>query len=470
MKLSDLLRSAGINFYGEDKQIDFISDDSRNCRKNTLFVCHEKGEEYLETAKQNGAVAVVAGRKLESDCFVCKDTRKAYSTLCREYFSRPDQKIKMIAVTGTNGKTSTALALCYILNLCGMKAGIIGTVENSFERCRTTSLTTPDCFELYCVLSHMAEHNYDYCVMEASSQGLSQQRLYPIEFEAGIFTNLTEDHLDYHKTFENYKLAKRSLFEHCKRAVINFDSEFKDEFINACKGAVTTYSVKSDEADYTAKNIRVLPDSTSYELVSNCDIHRIRLRTRGDFWVQNSLAAVVCAIGCGISQEKCAYAIGKFSGVKGRMELVETDRDFKIFIDYAHTPDGLSSALLSLKKFCSGRLILVFGCGGDRETQKRSKMGEIAVRYADVVFVTSDNPRTEDPQKIIDDILLGVKKSRTPVYISVDRKKAIADALKTAKKNDIVLLAGKGHETYQLKGGEKLPFDERKIIKEILNS
>lgn len=468
MKLSDLLSKAKINSdLKQDFEIEYITDDSRRCKKNTLFVCHENAADFVQTARQNGAVAVLGFGKSD---IAQKNTREAYSVLCREFFSKPDRRLKMIAVTGTNGKTSVALSLCHILNLCGKKAGIIGTVENSFEKCRTTSLTTPDSFELYHLLSNMAKSGCEFCVVEASSQGLVQKRLYPIEFELGIFTNLTEDHLDYHKTFENYKKAKLSLFENCETAVINLDDENAQDFINACKGKVITYSTKSDSADFTAKNVKIAPDSTSYELVSNGDIHRVRLLQRGDFWVCNSLAAVVAARQCGIETARCAYAIGNFGGVKGRMELVATNRDFKIFIDYAHTPDGLSKALLSLKRFCRGRLLLVFGCGGDRERQKRALMGEIAVRYADRVFVTSDNPRNEDERQIIDDILCGVKKGKSMVCIMPDRKEAIEAALKAAKKDDIVLVAGKGHETYQIKNGVKRPFDERKIITDFLQN
>lgn len=464
LKLSHLLKEINICFEGEDREIEFITDDSRKCKKNTLFVCHEKATEYIDKAKQNGAVYVVLkGREIS-------DTRKAYAILCRAFFEKPDEKLKMIGVTGTNGKTSVSSAICFMLDMNGHKTGLIGTVTNRFGEEKPSEMTTPDCFELYLMLFNMVKNGFEYCVIEASSQGLVQKRLFAINFEIAIFTNITEDHLDYHKSFENYKNAKLMLFESCKTAIINYDDNFKDEFIKKCKGKVLTYSIKSDEASYTAKNIRFFPDSTTYELVSDSIIHRITLHTQGDFWVANSLAAIVCALECGLTTAQCSFSLRNFSGVKGRMELLQTDRDFRVIIDYAHTADGLQNALLSLKRFCGARLILVFGCGGDREKEKRSRMGEIAAKIADIVFVTSDNPRTEDPLKIIDDILVGMKKTKTPVFIIENRKKAIFEALKKAKSGDTVLIAGKGHEDYQILGNKKVPFDEKEIVLEALKN
>lgn len=470
MRLSLLLRSLNIALKSEDKEISFITDDSRKCKNDCIFVCHKGGTEFLREAIENGAVAVVSCESICENCYVVTDTREAYNALCREYFGSPDKKLKMIAVTGTNGKTSVSTMISYILEMNDHKTGLIGTVLNKYGDTENAEMTTPDCFELFRMLNEMVQRQFEYCVIEASSQGLSQKRLFAITFETAVFTNLTEDHLDYHKTFENYKNAKLSLFENCKSAIINFDDKYKDEFIAACKGRIITYSTKSDEADFTARGIRYSDDFTSYELVSHCLIHRVSFKAKGDFWVANSVAAIICAYENGLSVESCAFSLRTFSGVKGRMEMLETNTDYKVIIDYAHTADGLCGALTSLRRFCKGRLILVFGCGGDREKQKRSEMGKIAVTYADIVFVTSDNPRTEDPQEIIDDILLGIKKGRTPVYIEQDRKKAVFAALKTAKKGDIVLLAGKGHEEYQIIGTQKNAFDERQIVREYLSN
>lgn len=469
MRLSQLLSRINIVLKEEDKEISFITDDSRKCKENTLFVCHKNGKEFLNEAFSKGAVSVISEEKVCASAYVVSDTRKAYTELCCEYFSFKGENLKMIAVTGTNGKTSTAALLGHILKLTGYKTGLIGTVFNKSEDFSESTMTTPEPFELYSRLSFMEKNGYDYCILEASSQGLSQQRLYGLEFEAAVFTNLTEDHLDYHKTFENYKNAKLLLFENAKRSIINYDDPYKDEFIKASKGKVLTYSVLSDKADFTARAVRYTGESTNYEFVSDSLIHRISLNTRGDFWVANSLGAIVCAYECGVSVERCAFALKTFTGVKGRMEIVDSEKDFTVIIDYAHTTDGLQKALLSLRRFCHGKLILVFGCGGDREREKRKAMGAVAVTYADRVFVTSDNPRTEDADKIIDDILEGTAKKKTPVYIERDRKKAIEMALKSAKGGDIVLLAGKGHEIYQIIGEEKRPFDEREVVKNLLN-
>lgn len=467
MKLTQLLRRANISYSGEDCEITLITDDSRKCKASSLFVCHKNIDEYVFQAQKNGAVLVIATEKVCENCIVVKDTRKTYTTLCREFFCRPDEKLNMIAVTGTNGKTSVSTALRYILEMNGIKCAVIGTVQNAQQG--ESEMTTPDPFELFSTLSLAVDSSFKYCIVEASSQGLSQERLYGIEFQFGIFTNLTEDHLDYHKTIDNYKNAKLSLFSSCKNAIINYDDSYSGEFQNACRGKVITYSSKSDEANFTAKNIRLEENFIGYELVSESLIFRVSLRLCGDFWVSNSLAAIVCAYEIGIACDKIIFALKSFSGVKGRMELAKTNTDYKIIIDYAHTPDALKTALVSLRRFCKGRLILVFGCGGDREKEKRAAMGQIASTYADVVFLTNDNPRTENPQEIIDNILSGIKKRKTSVYIVQERKKAIEKAIKTAKKNDIILLAGKGHETYQIINEEKYPFDERKIVSELIN-
>ena len=294
MKLSLLLASMGTELKEEDKEISYITDNSKKVKENTLFVMHKNGEEFLNEALSKGAVAVIGEKALCDNAYLSSDTRKDYNILCRKFFDNPEKRLKMIAVTGTNGKTSVSALLSHILNLNGHKTGLIGTVFGN-------EMTTPEPFELFSILSKMAEEGYEYCVTEASSQGLIQKRLYGIDFEVGIFTNLTEDHLDYHKSFENYKNAKLLLFESCKTAIINFDDKYKDDFIKASKGKVLTYSVRDDKADFTARGVRYLPESTNYEFVSDSLIHRISLKTKGDFWVANSLAATVCAYECGIS-------------------------------------------------------------------------------------------------------------------------------------------------------------------------
>lgn len=469
MKLSALFEKAGLPGENRDVEISFITDDSRKCRPGSVFVCHSGAEQFAKSAREKGAVCVVSQNNVEKAVRVA-DSRKAYSTLCRAFFGFPDKRLRLIGVTGTNGKTTTASMLAFILELSGKKTGLISTVANRIGAEEKTEMTTPDCFEISRMLFSLAEGGGEFCVIEASSQGLFQERLYGFEFETAVFTNLTEDHLDYHKTFENYKNAKKELFRHCRNAVLNFDDDAFSEFADSCAGRVISYSAESNEADFTAKDIRACELSLSYVLVSDSLIQRIRLNLCGDFNVQNSLAAIVAAYTLGISAEQSAAALKNYFPEKGRMEILDTDTPYRVIIDYAHTPDSLRRTLLSLRRFCKGRLIVLFGCGGDREREKRPQMGKIASENADVVFVTTDNPRSEPATDIIDDILSGVSKGKASVFVCEDRKEAIALALKKAKKGDTVLLAGKGHEVFQQVGEEKRDFDEREIVSFLLKN
>ena len=470
MKLSALFHSIGLTDLKKDVEISFITDDSRKCRENTLFVCHEGAERFIEEAEKNGACCVLSSSGDFESCRTA-DTREAYSTLCRCFFGFPERGLRLIGVTGTNGKTTTASMIAYILSLSGRKTGLISTVFNSIEgEKKEAQMTTPDCFETAKMLRELSDRGGEFCVIEASSQGLVQKRLSGLCFETAVFTNLTEDHLDYHKTLENYKEAKKILFRNCKTAVLNFDDPYYSEFSACTAGRVLSYSVKSDDAFFTAKNISVAEDRIDYVLVSNSLIHRVRLNLQGEFNVENSLAAIITALECGVSLEKSANALKNFSFVKGRMEILDTDAPFRVIIDYAHTPDSLKRVLLSLRRFCKGRLIVLFGCGGNREKEKRPVMGQIATTLADIVFVTTDNPRNEDPADIICDILSGTGTGGASLFVRESREDAIALALKTAKEGDVLLLCGKGHETYQLIGNNKVPFDEREMVKKLLSS
>ncbi len=464
MKLSALFEEAGIPGENKDVEISFITDDSRKCRPGSLFVCHSGGEKYLGEALKNGAQCVVSQNELPG-CVRVADSREAYSTLCRAFFGFPEKKLRLIGVTGTNGKTTTASMLAFILELSGRKTGLISTVANRIDGGEETDMTTPDCFLLSKMLSSLVENSGEFCVIEASSQGLFQKRLSGLRFETAIFTNLTEDHLDYHKTFENYKNSKKELFRHCENAVLNFDDPAFEEFSAVCGGKKLSYSVQSDNADFTAKDIREGEDSLGYVLVSDSMIQRVKLNLCGDFNVQNSLAAIIGAYSLGIGLQESSAALKNYFPEKGRMEILDTDTPYRVIIDYAHTPDSLRRALLSLRRFCRGRLIVLFGCGGEREREKRPQMGKIASENADIVFVTADNSRSESTADIIDEILSGVQKGKASVFVCEDRRQAIAFALKKAKKGDTLLLAGKGHETFQQLGSEKKSFDEREIVR-----
>ena len=469
MLVSQLFSGADISGEIKDKEIKNITDNSQNCCEGSIFVCHNSAERYVEEALRKGAVLVVAEKKLCERCIVTDDTAAEYARLCAEFHSNRHKNLKLIAVTGTNGKTTTANMLYTILTLSGKKCGLIGTVySNICGKQRESSLSTPDPFEMHKMFSELYDWGAEYCIVEASSQGICEGRLAGLDFYLAVMTNISRDHLDYHGSMENYVAAKKSLFCLCEKAVINSDDEYCEEFISECKGKVITYSSDKNEADYIAKSIRLSENGSDYAVIADYVIHRVSINIPGQFNIMNSLAAVAAARECNVSLEYCAYALKSFSGVKGRMEILDIPAEYRIIIDYAHTPDAMKKVLLCLGSFPHERIITVFGCGGERDREKRTMMGDIASQLSDVLVITSDNPRGEEPMEIIEDILSGIKKAKKAVYIHENRRKAIEYALKIASKNDIILLAGKGHETYQLLGENKIPMDERKIVREIL--
>ena len=314
----------------------------------------------------------------------------------------------------------------------------------------------------------MRDAGCEYVVMEISSHALDQKRVYGIEFEVGIFTNLTQDHLDYHITMENYYNAKRKLFDMCKTAVINFDDEYGKRLAEEVECKSITYSVRSDNSTYTAKNISYQPDSVSYNFVGYNTIQKVKTLSGGRFSVYNSMSAIAALGELGFSFESVASALYTMQGIKGRAEAVPTGRNFNVIIDYAHTPDGLVNILRTFSEFENHRLVVLFGCGGDRDRTKRSIMGSVAAKYADYCIVTSDNPRSEEPMSIINDILVGFKGTKTPYKVIENRAEAIKFAIKNAKENDIIVLAGKGHETYQILKNGTIHLDEREIVAEAL--
>ena len=314
----------------------------------------------------------------------------------------------------------------------------------------------------------MVEAGCEFCVMEVSSQALAQQRVAGLHYEVAAFTNLTQDHLDYHGTFENYIAAKHKLFENCDTAVVNADDCAYKDMVDGTQCRVVTCSAVKDSADYSAKNIEHKPGGVSYMLVGIGKLERIRMRIPGGFTVYNSMTAAVCAIQLGLSFFEVAKALSQAGGVPGRIEVVPTDTDYTVIIDYAHSPDGLENILASLRKIAQARIITVFGCGGDRDRTKRPKMGKIASDMSDFVIITSDNPRTEEPAAIVKEVAEGTRDAKIPVVEIVDRTQAIEFALNEAGENDIVLLAGKGHETYQIIGTEKFHYDEREVVKSLL--
>ncbi len=474
MKISEILKNIEVKNEYVDCDAVEVTSDSRLVKEGYLFVCikgamfdgHSVAKEMLEF----GAVAVVVDHDLGLDRQIIVDnTRDAYSVICSNFFGNPADSLKLIGLTGTNGKTTTTFLIKQILENVGKKVGLIGTVQNMVgEEVFPAHYTTPDPHELQSLFRKMADAHCEYCVMEVSSQALAQGRVSGIHFLVAAFTNLTQDHLDYHKTWENYFAAKRMLFENCDVALTNVDDENGLKIVDGLPCEVKTYGVKNINSDFTARNVTFSPKGVRYELV--CDrIGTVRCPIPGRFSVYNSLCAASVALTLGFELEDVINAINRSTGVKGRIEVVPTDTDYTVIIDYAHSPDGLENIISSLKEIAEGRVVTLFGCGGDRDRTKRPKMGKIAAELSDFCVVTSDNPRSEDPEKIIDDILEGMKDTKTPYEVVVNRRDAIKWAMENAQPHDIILLAGKGHETYQILPTGTIHFDEREAVAEILN-
>ena len=474
MKLSQLVEKIQILSDYEDIEITALTDDSRKITSGCVFFCISgagfDGHSAALAAVEAGAAAVVCQRDTGApNQLLVNNSREAYALACAAYFGNPAEKLKMIGITGTNGKTTTTFILKNILESTGKKTGLIGTVKNMVgAKEYPATLTTPDPYELHGLLHKMADEGCEYCVMEVSSQALDQNRTAGILFNAAMFTNLSVDHLDYHKDFEHYAQAKRMLFDNAAMAIVNLDDEAAALMTDGVKCPVFSYSVNTDSSDYTAKNIRLKAGGAEYELVGEGVISRVYFGVPGTFSVYNSMGAAVCALKLGIPMAQIVNALKVFPGVPGRLEVVPTATDYTVIIDYADTPAGPENILGALREVTEGRIITVFGCGGDRDKTKRPKMGEIAGKMSDVVVVTSDNPRTEEPSAIIEDILAGMKNIKTPMIVNENRTEAIAEALKTARKDDVVVLAGKGHETYQILKTGKIHYDEREVVANIL--
>ena len=472
MLLKDLLPDVCGNL--SDIEIKGITSDSREIKQGFAFVCikgvTDDGHKYAKNAAAQGAVVVITEQKMNVDNqIVVSDTRETYADMCAKWFNNPSRSLKLIGVTGTNGKTSITYMIKAILESAGHKVGLIGTIQNMIgDEVIETKNTTPGVYELNRLFALMKEKGCDYVVMEVSSHALDQKRVCNLCFDVAVFTNLTQDHLDYHITMENYLDAKKKLFKMCKTAVVNADDEYYEELIKELDCKIVSYSL-GDSSTYSAKAVKYLPASVEYELVSNDILNHIKFNTGGKFSVYNSMCAAICALELGFSINTVATAIESIKGIKGRAESVPTGRDFTVIIDYAHTPDGLKNILKTFRDCEKNRVIALFGCGGDRDKTKRPIMGKIAVRYADYVIVTSDNPRSEDPEMIIKDILEGTQGASTPVKVIENRVEAIKYAVSIALPGDIIVLAGKGHETYQILNTGTIHLDEREIVCEALD-
>ena len=473
MKLRTLLEGLPILAQNADMELEItgVSYDSRRTKPGDLFVAVSgyatDGHKFIPMALQRGAAAVLCEHSMPEDApwIRVRSARAALAQLGVRWYGAPAKSMQMIGVTGTNGKTSITCLVKEILEKsCGAKVGLIGTIRNMIgEEALETERTTPESFELQGLLAQMRDAGCTHVVMEVSSHALELHRVDGIRYQVGAFTNLTEDHLDFHGTMENYRRAKAKLFTMCEHGVFNLDDPTAEKMI--ADASCTVYTVGTGNADLTAREIELGSDHIAMQVCEGAETARVRVGIPGRFTVSNALVAIGIVRQLGVSLADAAQALAAAKGVKGRVEVVPTPgKPYTVLIDYAHTPDGLENLLRSVKDYCRGRVILVFGCGGDRDKTKRPIMGEIAVKYADFVIVTSDNPRTEDPMAIIRDILSGISGTKTPYAVEEDRRRAIRVALRCARKYDMILLAGKGHETYQILGTTKVHLDEREEV------
>ncbi len=475
MRLYDILNEnerAGIS----DKEIGIITDDTRKVKAGDVFIAitgrNFDGHSACAEMLDKGAAAIVVDHDLGLPRqIITDDTRKTFSILSSRYYGEPTKKLKLIAATGTNGKTTSVNIIKHILSENGHRCGCIGTA--GYDVCGKTyeaHLTTPYQFDLYGYFREMLDNGAEYCVMEASSQALSQSRFVGETFECGIFTNLTQDHLDWHGTMENYYQAKKSLFSCCKSAVINIDDPWGKRLYDELKtesGIKLTAISEKELTDVSACAIKPRSGGVSYTLtIKTCEkAFRISIPMPGRFNVMNSMGAAAACIAAGLPAEQAVSALNTVKGVCGRAEVLH-DGDYTVICDYAHTEDALQKTLSAIKPFVKGRLIVVFGAAGERDAGKRPAMGKCVSGFADIAVVTSDNPRHEDQQSIIDQVISGFEGS-CEIHSFTDRLEAIKYAVSIVRKDDVIALCGKGHEEYQAVGDEYLHFSEHEIIKEL---
>lgn len=475
MNVQNLLK--GIEYSGtvRDVEITFVTDDSRKVCEGCAFICSKgasfDGHTFAQKAAELGARLIVAQQDTGAENqIIVEDSKKAYALICANFFDNPAKKMKMIGITGTNGKTTSTYLIKDILQQQGKKVGLIGTIQNMIDQQDIPAkYTTPQAYELNVLLSQMHKSGCEYVVMEVSSMALVQHRLYGIQFDTAVFTNLTQDHLDYHKTMEEYFKAKCILFENSKNIIVNADDEYGRIIAQQYKDKtnVRTFSIKDDSACCTAKNIELSGTGSKFIMVSEGCINRAEFPMPGEYSVHNAMGAALACESLGFDMAKIAQSLKNIQGVKGRCEVLVKE-PFTVICDYAHTPDGLENVLSGLKPFAEKRFIVLYGCAGERDPKKRRYMSEAVAKYADFAVLTSDNPRGEDPQKIIDDAIDPLIENKIPYIAEIDRRKAIKMALDMLQCNDILILCGKGHEDYQVIDKITLYLDEHMIVEQYM--
>lgn len=472
MNLDFLLGEVGLQGNFVNTEVFSVTENVKNVEKGSIFVAvkgdNADGNSFIEEAFERGATVVITDEPTDRKNVIrVADSRVMLSFLCSAFYSHPQYKMVMVGITGTNGKTTTAEYLRHIISHSGRKCAVIGTLGCRCDGYESeTGYTTPSPEVLYRELKKIADNGTEFCIMEVSSQALAQKRVEPIEFSIGVFTNIGTDHTDYHGSMEKYVRAKTKLFALSDRVLINADDAYAEYFINAAQGKTVIYSAKDRYADYMAKNIRFFDDNVSYIMLKNGKFERFQFSGAGEISVYNTLAAASAADLLGIDFSVSASAFRECIEVKGRLQKISS-AEKTVYIDFAHTPEALEAVLKALRIQTQSKLICVFGCGGDRDKSKRGKMGSVASSLSDEVIITSDNPRSEEPEKIISDILKGVNNKKNILTVK-DRKDAIVLALNKCGDGDVVLIAGKGHEEYQLIQGEKKYFSDELTVKEYL--
>jgi len=482
MKLSALVNhlDSGRTYNFRDVEITGITNDSRKVGPGYIFVAikgHKAdGHNFIKKALESDAQAVVSEKRFALNQkipqIIVRNTRKALSSLSCYFYNNPSQKINVVGVTGTNGKTTTTFLTKSIIEKAGYKVGLIGTINYQIgEKIIPSQATTPESVELQGLIAEMVAAKMKFAVMEVSSHSAVQHRIEDISFKTAVFTNISAEHMDYHKTITNYLDAKIGLFKNLTRdsfAILNADDEFSKYFADKTSAKILWYGIKNN-ADIKAEICRESTSNTMIKLrCSGMEID-VKIPFMGLHNVYNSLASVANAISLGFELDVIKAGIEDAPVVPGRLEAVPCKRGFKVVVDYAHTPHALETVLHSLKNLVKGRILLVFGCGGDRDKEKRPMMGKIANENSNIFWITNDNPRSEDPLSIIEDIKAGIKPGRT-FYIQTNRKKAIEEAIAEAKSGDLVLIAGKGHERYQIIKDTRIPFDDREVVKKTLSN
>lgn len=456
-----------------------VRSDSRRVGPGNIFVTKKgfqtDGAEYIPDAIKNGAIAIVTdlfNPNLQTVCqIITKDPQKTSLEIAKHYFHEPDQKLQVIGITGTNGKTTTSYLIQHLFNQPDHICGLIGTIETIIHHTRFPSqLTTPDYLDLYKIFSDMKEHDCQSVILEVSSHGIEQQRIDPFDFDIGIFTNLSPEHLDFHGNLENYAKSKKRFFDRLgtnqktSQAIINADDAQASFIVQNTSAKVWTYGIDMP-SDVMAKNIRLTPEGSFFDVYFNDQRESCKTRLIGRHNIYNCLAAIATSLVAGMKLHEIQKKLRSFSFVPGRLQKVNISKPFHVFVDFAHTEEALKNVLCTLKQLTNAKIITLFGCGGDRDRQKRPKMAKVAEDFSDFCVVTSDNPRTENPEKIIQEILEGF--SKTHYFVAIDRKQAIQKALSIAKENDIILIAGKGHEQNQIFAHRSEKFDDVETVKQL---